>query len=91
MTRRPSFDDLVAHAEADATTRHNVVVALTAARVRAGVTQERVAQRMGCPGRLVADVESGAVDVRLSTLQRYARAVGARILVDVEFGGPDHD
>ncbi len=41
-----------------------------------GLSQTEVAARMGTSQSAVARLESGAGDIRLSTLQRYAAAVG---------------
>jgi DNA-binding XRE family transcriptional regulator len=50
--------------------------ALTARRVELGLTQTDVAARMGTSQSAVARLESGHLDVRLSTIERYAAAVG---------------
>ena len=57
--------------------------ALVGRRIAAGLTQTEVAARMGTSQSSVARLESGTVDARLSTLERYAEVVGARI-----WGGP---
>jgi transcriptional regulator with XRE-family HTH domain len=49
------------------------------ARVRAELTQAQVAERMGTSQAAVARIESGDFDVRTTTLDRYALAVGRRI------------
>jgi predicted transcriptional regulator len=49
---------------------------LVARRVALGLTQTQVAARMGTSQSSVARVEAGAADVRLSTIDRYAAAVG---------------
>ncbi len=49
---------------------------LLARRVSLGLTQTQVAARMGTSQSAVARVESGGSDVRLSTIERYAAAVG---------------
>ena len=49
---------------------------LTARRVDLGLTQTEVAARMGTSQSAVARLESGSLDVRMSTLERYAAAVG---------------
>ena len=41
-----------------------------------GLSQTEVAARMGTSQSAVARLESGTGDVRLSTLQRYAAALG---------------
>ncbi|WP_165365058.1 helix-turn-helix domain-containing protein [Streptomyces sp. C] len=43
------------------------------------ISQRTVAERMETTQSAVSDLESGATDPRVSTLQRYARAVGCRI------------
>ena len=52
---------------------------LVAQRQTAGLSQTQVAARMGTSQSAVARLESGAVDVRASTLERYAAAVGGEI------------
>ena len=54
---------------------------LAASRREQGLSQTVVAARMGSSQSVVARLESGAIDVRLSTLERYAAAVGR--LVDL--------
>lgn len=49
---------------------------LVARRRELGLSQTEVAARMGTSQSAVARLESGAADMRLSTLQRYATAVG---------------
>lgn len=59
--------------------RRELLDGLVARRVAAGLTQTEVAARMGTSQSSVARLESGTVDARLSTLERYADVVGARI------------
>lgn len=55
---------------------------MLAARERAGLTQEAVAERMGTTKSVVSRLEaSGRHAPSFSTLQRYARAVGCRIAI----------
>jgi HTH-type transcriptional regulator/antitoxin HipB len=58
-------------------------VMLQAAREAAGLTQQQVAERMGTQKSAISRLENNAGDVRLSTLQRYAEAVGRRIIIDI--------
>jgi transcriptional regulator with XRE-family HTH domain len=51
--------------------------------VRAGLTQAAVAQRMGIAQSDVSKLERRA-DIRLSTLQAHARAIGARLRVGLQ-------
>jgi predicted transcriptional regulator len=56
--------------------RRGVIDELAAARREQGLSQTVVAARMETSQSVVARLESGAIDVRLSTLERYAAAVG---------------
>ena len=59
--------------------RRRVIGELAGARRAAGLSQTEVAARMGTSQSVVARLESGAIDARLSTLQRYAAAVGREL------------
>jgi predicted transcriptional regulator len=50
-------------------------------RQRLGVSQTEIAARMKTSQSAVARLEAGDADVRLSTLQRYAAAVGGGLRV----------
>jgi predicted transcriptional regulator len=52
---------------------------LTALRHQLGVSQVEVAVRMGTSQSAVARFEAGDLDVRLSTVERYTSALGARL------------
>jgi ribosome-binding protein aMBF1 (putative translation factor) len=52
---------------------------LAAKRDAAGLSQTAVAARMGTSQSAVARLESAEVDVKLSTIERYAAAVGQRV------------
>lgn len=56
--------------------RRMVVDDLVRERQRLGLSQTEVAARMATSQSAVARLERGAGDLRLSTLQRYAAAVG---------------
>lgn len=57
---------------------------LIAARSRAGLTQGQVAERMGTTQSVVARLEGGGRMPSIRTVQRYAKAVGARAVVHIE-------
>lgn len=59
-------------------------VTLAEARSLAGLTQNQVAQRLGLSQADVSKLERRD-DVRLSTLQAYARALGARLQVALQW------
>ncbi len=56
---------------------------LVAHRHRLGLSQTEVAARMGTSQSAVARLEAGQGDVRLSTLERYAAALGSAVTVMV--------
>jgi ribosome-binding protein aMBF1 (putative translation factor) len=58
-------------------------VVLRAAREHAGLTQEQVARRLRTRKSAVSRIENHAEDVRLSTLGKFARAVGKRLTLKI--------
>ena len=65
----PGFKEMAAR-------RRALTTALTTRRVQLGLTQTEVAARMGTSQSAVARLEAGHLDVRMSTIERYAAAVG---------------
>lgn len=59
--------------------RRRLLRALAAERERLRIPQQTVARSMKTSQPAVARIESGEVDVRLSTIERYAAAVGQRV------------
>jgi predicted transcriptional regulator len=66
--------------------RQAVADTFVAARSELGLSQTEVAARMGTSQSAVARLESGDADVRLSTLERYAAALGQRLEVRLQSG-----
>jgi DNA-binding XRE family transcriptional regulator len=56
-------------------------VLLRQAREAAGLTQEEVAKRLQTQKSSISRIENHAEDVRLSTLRRYADAIGANLQI----------
>jgi predicted transcriptional regulator len=52
---------------------------LVARRHELGLSQTQVAARMGTSQSAVARLEAGLADVRMSTLERYAAAIGSLV------------
>lgn len=71
----PRFPELV---EA-ALERRKLLRELASVREAAGLSQTLVAAKMGTSQSAVARIETGEVDVRMSTVERYAAAVGSRV------------
>jgi transcriptional regulator with XRE-family HTH domain len=65
--------------------RQETVGALAEHRRTLGLSQTEVAARMGTSQSTVARLEAGEVDPRLSTLERYAQALGGRLEVELRF------
>ena len=59
--------------------RRRLVADLTAQRRSSGLSQTEVAARMGTSQSAVARLETGDADVRVSTLERYAAAIGSQV------------
>jgi ribosome-binding protein aMBF1 (putative translation factor) len=59
--------------------RRRLLRALAAKREELGLSQTQVAARMGTSQSSVARLEAGEADARLSTLERFAGALGVRL------------
>jgi transcriptional regulator with XRE-family HTH domain len=64
--------------------RRAVVRRLADARQEQGLSQTAVAAQMGTSQSVVARLESGGLDMRLSTLQRYAAALGLDLMIELK-------
>ncbi len=61
-----------------------LVDALIEARVKAGLTQAQVAQRMGTTQAVVARLEGGRARPSTRTLERFAKATGTSLKISFE-------
>lgn len=61
-------------------------VILRQAREAAGLTQEEVARQLNTTKSAISRIENHAEDIRLSTLNRYAKAVGAKLQIRLASG-----
>lgn len=59
--------------------RRALIEELVQARRESDLSQTQIAARMGTSQSAVARLESGELDARLSTLERYAAAVGRSV------------
>jgi DNA-binding XRE family transcriptional regulator len=73
--RNPEFPMLMEEARQRRALLHD----LAAIRVRTRISQKTIAQRIKTSQPAIARLETGGIDPRLSTLQRYAASVGKRI------------
>ena len=58
-------------------------VMLRMARDKAGVTQETIAKKLRTKKSAISRIENHSEDIRLSTLHRYAKALGKRLRVEI--------
>ncbi len=56
-------------------------VMLKEARQKAGITQEAIARKLRTKKSAISRIENHAADIRLSTLEKYANALGMRLKV----------
>jgi HTH-type transcriptional regulator/antitoxin HipB len=59
-------------------------VLLKEAREKSGLTQDEVAARIQTTKSVISRMENHAADIRLSTLKRFAQALGMRLRVTLE-------
>lgn len=59
-------------------------VLLRQAREKAGLTQEAIANKLKTKKSAISRLENHAEDIRLSTLEKYAFAVGRKLLINVK-------
>jgi len=64
-------------------TEFKIGVMLRQAREEVGLTQEELARRLNTKKSAVSRIENHAEDIRLSTLERYATALGKQLYVSV--------
>ena len=82
-----SADTETAKAYHAMTEEYSVAHELIAARTRAGLSQNEVAQRMGTTQSAIARMESGKRPPSMSTMQRFAQAVGGHMVLRIEQAG----
>ena len=56
---------------------------LRTARERAGFTQEEIATRLRTKKSAISRIENHAEDIRLSTLEKFAEAIGKRLTLKI--------
>jgi transcriptional regulator with XRE-family HTH domain len=79
MTSRRRHDPVFPGIREMAQRRRELADGLVAERVKLGLTQTEVAARMGTSQSAVARLEAADGDIRLSTLERYATALGMEL------------
>lgn len=72
----------------DASARSTLVETLRQLRRASGQTQRQIANAMGTTQSAISELERGEANPQLSTVQRYARAIGTKIRFIVD--SPNH-
>jgi len=83
----PGFKEMAENGQGEQ--RRTLAAALSAKRAELGLSQTEVAARMGTSQSAVARLESGDADLRLSTLERYAAALGQRLDFKLSLAAPE--
>ena len=81
ISRRKSADKKFADNFESGYQEFKVGILLRQAREQAGITQEDLAQRTKTKKSAISRLENHAQDVRLSTLERVARALGKSLVI----------
>lgn len=80
---RPTAEELLQGQQEDETARNLLAATFAITRERLKLSQRDASIRMGVSQSHVCAIESGK-RIRLSTLQRYARAPGGRLVMTLE-------
>ncbi len=81
IQKRAEYDEEFAVNFEEGYADFKIGVILRQAREKAGLTQEEVARRLKTQKSAISRIENHADDVRLSTLRRYANAVGTNLQI----------
>ncbi len=77
------FADRIKHSEVSPTVR-SAIAALKSAREARGLSLADIRDQTGIERSALSRLENGVSNVTVRTLERYAQAVGKRIVVDLE-------
>ena len=58
-------------------------VMLKIARENAGITQDQLAQKLNTKKSAISRIENHAKDIKLSTLEKFAQALGKKLLIEI--------
>ncbi|HEX3131454.1 MAG TPA: helix-turn-helix transcriptional regulator [Thermoanaerobaculia bacterium] len=78
-SRDPEFADELESGYTD----FKVGALLRQAREKAGLTQDQVAERLSTKKSAISRIENSAGSIRFSTLERYARAIGWQLSLEL--------
>ena len=83
ISKRKKEDPEFAEGFEEGYQKFKIGVMLRLAREKAGMTQEELAQKLGTHKTAISRIENHAEDIRLSTLEKYAKAFGKTLKVEL--------
>jgi ribosome-binding protein aMBF1 (putative translation factor) len=83
IEKRKSLDPEFAEGFESGYADFKISVLLRQAREKAGMTQEELAQKLRTKKSAISRIENHAEDIRLSTLKKYAEAIGKKLHVTI--------
>lgn len=83
ITRRKETDKEFANGYEQGFENFKIGVMLRQAREREGITQEEIAKKLNTKKSAISRIENYSEDIRLSTLRKYAEAIGKEIRLEI--------
>jgi len=83
VTKRKSSDPAFAKGYESGYEEFRIGVMLKVAREEAGLTQEQLAKKLNTKKTAISRIENHAEDIKLSTLEKFAQALGKSLRVEV--------
>ncbi|MBL7076131.1 MAG: helix-turn-helix transcriptional regulator [Kiritimatiellae bacterium] len=83
IKKRKTSDPEFARAFDSGYEQFKIGVMLKQAREEAGLTQEELASRLHTKKTAISRIENHAEDIKLSTLERFAEAIGRRLTLKI--------
>ncbi|NJM73209.1 MAG: helix-turn-helix transcriptional regulator [Scytonema sp. RU_4_4] len=84
IARRKQTDAVFAEDFESGYSSFKIGVLLAQARIEAGITQEELARRLNLHESTINRIENDGSDVGISTLERYANALGKKLYVEIQ-------
>lgn len=83
ISKRKRSDPEFAEAFESGYSNFKVGVQLKQAREKVGMTQDEIAQKLKTKKSAISRIENHTEDTRLSTIEKYAKALGKRVRVEI--------
>lgn len=64
--------------------RYQLISQLIEARIKRGLTQDRLAQKLGTKQAAIARLESGHANPTIGFLEKFAQAIGSKLIIQVK-------